>query len=57
MRNRATIIEAVRAMVFVKASGRNNFPSAPIMANTGRKLTMVVKTAVRMAPDTSALAL
>ena len=29
------MIEAVRAMVLVKASGRNNFPSAPIMVKTG----------------------
>ncbi len=50
-------MEAVKAMVLVKASGRNNFPSAPIMVNTGRKLIIVVNTAVRMAPETSEVAL
>ena len=57
MRNRATMREAAMAIVFVKARGRNNFPSAPIIVNTGMKLIMVVSTAVRMAPETSALAL
>ena len=48
---------AISAKVLVKAKGLNNFPSAPIMVKTGTKLTMVVKTAVIMAPDTSVVAL
>ena len=57
IKNRATIMDAVKAMVFVKANGRNNFPSAPTMVNTGIKLMMVVSTAVKMAPETSEVAL
>ncbi len=57
IRNKATKMEAVRAMVLVNARGRNSFPSAPIMVKTGRKLMMVVNTAVMMAPETSAVAL
>ena len=51
------IMEAVKAIVLVNASGRNNFPSAPIIVKTGRKLIIVVSTAVRMAPETSDVAL
>ena len=51
------IKEADKAMVFVNAKGRNNFPSEPTMVKTGMKLMMVVKTAVTMAPETSAVAL
>ena len=40
----------------VNASGLNNFPSAASMANTGRKLTMVVVSAVITAPATSIVA-
>ena len=57
IKNKATIIEAVRAKVFVKAKGLNSFPSAPIMVNTGMKLMIVVMTAVTIAPDTSVVAL
>ena len=57
IKNSATIIEAVSAIVLVKASGRNNFPSAPTIVNTGIKLIMVVKTAVMIAPETSVVAL
>jgi len=39
--------------VLVNASGLNNFPSAASIANTGRKLTMVVAIAVTTAPATS----
>ena len=45
------------AKVLVNASGLNSFPSASCMANTGRKLTMVVASAVIMAEATSVLAL
>ena len=54
---RATIIEAVKAKVLVNASGRNNFPSAPIIVKTGMKLIIVVITAVTIAPETSVVAL
>ena len=57
MINNATIIDAARANVFVNARGLNSFPSAPIMVKTGIKLIMVVKTAVRIAPETSDVAL
>ena len=50
---RATITDAARANVLVKASGLNSFPSAPIIVNTGRKLTIVVETAVSTALPTS----
>ena len=50
-------MDAVNAMVLVNANGRNNFPSAPTIVNTGIKLMIVVSTAVRMAPETSAVAL
>ena len=53
----AMIKEAVSAIVLVKASGRNNLPSAPIIVNTRKKLIMVVSTAVNMAPETSVVAL
>ena len=55
--NKAITKEADNAIVFVKAKGLNNFPSAPTIVNTGTKLIMVVKTAVNMAPETSAVAL
>ena len=42
--------------VFVKASGLKSLPSAASMANTGRKLTMVVESAVITAPATSVVA-
>ena len=42
IKNKATIKDAVKAKVFVKAKGLNSFPSAPIMVNTGIKLIMVV---------------
>ena len=42
--------------VFVNANGLNNFPSAACMANTGRKLTIVVVSAVITAPATSMVA-
>ncbi len=45
--------EASRAKVLVKASGLNSLPSAACMANTGRKLTMVVARAVIIAEPTS----
>ena len=51
------MIEAVKANVFVKASGQKSFPSAPIIVKTGMKLIMVVITAVTMAPETSVVAL
>ena len=57
IKNKATIIDSVNANVFVKANGLNNFPSAPIIVNTGMKLIIVVITAVTIAPDTSAVAL
>ena len=57
IKNKATIREAVNAEVLVKAKGLNNFPSAPIIVNTGIKLIIVVITAVNMAPETSAVAL
>ena len=49
----ATITDAAKANVLVNASGRNSLPSAPIIVNTGRKLTIVVATAVSTAPPTS----
>ncbi len=50
---KATTTEATRANVLVNASGRNSFPSAPVMVKTGRKLMTVVATAVSTAPATS----
>ena len=49
----ATITEAIKAKVLVNARGLNNLPSAPIIVKTGRKLTTVVETAVKMALPTS----
>jgi len=49
----ATITDAIRANVLVKASGLNSFPSAPVIVKTGRKLTTVVATAVATALPTS----
>ncbi len=49
----ATMTEAIRAKVLVKAKGLKSLPSAPIIVKTGRKLTTVVDTAVRTAPPTS----
>ena len=57
IKNRAITNAAINAKVFVNASGLNNFPSAPIIVNTGTKLIMVVITAVTMAPDSSVVAL
>ena len=57
IKNNATIKEAVNAKVFVKASGLNSFPSAPISVKTGIKLIIVVITAVIIAPETSTVAL
>ena len=57
IKNNAIIKEAVNAKVFVKASGLNNFPSAPIIVKTGIKLIIVVITAVTIAPETSTVAL
>ncbi len=54
---RAMMIEAIKANVFVNASGRNSFPSAPVIVNTGRNPTTVVATAVKTALPTSAEAL
>ena len=51
------IIKAeIIAKVFVKASGLNNFPSAACMANTGKKLIIVVVKAVITADATSVTA-
>ena len=50
---RAIMMDATRANVLVYASGLKSLPSAPIMANTGKKLTTVVSTAVKTAPPTS----
>ena len=55
--NKAITSEAVRAAVFVNASGLNNLPSAPMSVKTGIKLIIVVKTAVTIAPETSEVAL
>ena len=57
IKNNAIIRAAAKAKVLVKAKGLNNFPSAPIIVNTGIKLMIVVATAVTMAPETSAVAL
>ena len=54
---KATITEAIRAKVLVKARGLKSLPSAPVIVKTGKKLTMVVETAVRTAPPTSLAAL
>ena len=56
-RKSATSTAAKSANDLVKASGRNNLPSAASMVKTGMKLMMVVLTAVRMAEPTSAEAL
>ena len=53
----ANKIEANSAKDFVKASGRNNFPSAACIVNTGKKLTIVVATAVITADATSTVAM
>ncbi len=42
--------------VLVNASGTNILPSAPLMVNTGRKLTIVVLIAARIAEPTSRVA-
>ena len=52
----ATTIEAINAKVLVNASGLKSLPSGPSIAKTGRKLTMVVATAVSTAPPTSRVA-
>ena len=52
----ANNIEDNSANVFVNASGLNILPSAASMVNTGRKLTMVVATAVTTADATSTVA-
>ena len=57
IKNSAIINEAVSAMVLVNANGRKSLPSAPIIVNTGTKLIIVVSTAVKMAPETSDVAL
>jgi len=57
MINKATTTDQSSAMVLVKARGLNNLPSAPIMVKIGIKLIIVVNTAVRIAPDTSLVAL
>ncbi len=49
----ATIIDPTNANVLVNASGRKSLPSAPVIVKTGRKLTMVVATAVTTALPTS----
>ena len=54
--NNVMIIAAISAKVLVKANGLNSFPSAPIMVNTGIKLMIVVRTDVRIAPETSFVA-
>lgn len=54
---KATITEAIRAKVLVNARGLKSLPSAPVIVKTGKKLTMVVETAVRTAPPTSLAAL
>ena len=53
---RATIKEEISAKVFVHARGLNSFPSAASMVKTGRKLTTVVRTAVKTALPTSTVA-
>ena len=49
----ATIIDDARAKVFVYARGLKSFPSEAVIIKTGRKLTIVVEHAVRIAPPTS----
>ena len=56
MRKSATISEATKAIVLVNANGRKSFPSAPVIVKTGIKLMIVVKTAVKIAPETSEVA-
>ena len=48
---------AESAIVLVNANGLNSLPYAPIKVNTGIKLIIVVRTAVKIAPETSAVAL
>ena len=49
----ATMTEAIRAKVLVKASGLKSLPSGPVMAKTGRKPMTVVAMAVSTALPTS----
>jgi len=53
---RATMTDAMRANVFVNASGLKRLPKSPVKKNTGRKPTMVVATAVSTALPTSVVA-
>ena len=53
---KATITAATSAKVLVNASGVKSFPSAPLIVNTGKKLTTVVATEVSTAPATSRVA-
>ncbi len=53
----ATNNEAINAKVLVNANGLKSLPSAPTIVNTGIKLTIVVRTAVIIAPETSVVAL
>ena len=48
-----TITAAIKAKVFVKASGLKSLPSAPRIKKMGKKLITVVSTAVNTAPATS----
>ena len=48
--------DEIKANVFVKAKGLNNFPSDACIAKTGKKLTMVVAKAVIIAEATSVVA-
>ena len=50
---RARMHAAANVKVLVNARGLNNFPSEYCNIKTGRKLTIVVATDVRIAPDTS----
>ena len=52
----ATTNDGITAKVFVNASGLKSFPSAPVIVNIGRKLTMVVEIPVKTAPPTSRVA-
>ena len=52
----ATIIEATKAKVLVRASGLNNLPSEASIVKTGRKEITVVATAVMTAEATSVVA-
>ena len=52
----ATMMDANSAKVLVNAKGRNSFPSAATIVKTGKKLMMVVATAVMTAEATSVVA-